>query len=1108
MLQVRSIAFALMLLIAVPTWATALDAFQKQVKPFLTTYCVQCHNRQKAEAELDLTRYESAAMLGEEFRQWEHVVKLLKSEDMPPEKAKQPTGAERARALEAIVQVLAMQADQLAGDPGEVLPRRLTNAEYNYTIRDLTGVDIRPAESFPIDPASGEGFNNTGEALVMSPNLFKKYYAAAQHVAEHVALTPSGMRFAPYPVVTFADQIKYHEQGILRFYEQHDVEYDAYLRATWSFHYRPANRRDATIEAWAADRRLSPKYLRTMWETLNAPAADDPFYLGAIRRQWRALTPPQDLADPVAPRELANEIGALAENIRRTSRLLGAKETPAIVSNAGNAPVQHIDRRKKSAAARDTFDGSFLTDRRRVQVELRRLQDRSSVALHLQASLGNKGSAPGLIILKDLNFSAQSTNEYRPSEKNQNQSLRDVLAAHDPAQLQRLKFGVHPSGHTIEPDDLVLSTSEPLEFTIPTKAFGNRRDISLFLDATLDREHSPPEIVRLAASDRPLAEVDFVHLLVDPNGPLAGPLRDSGAAFCRTFPNRFVYVDDTRGLSAGFHLIEGLFRDDRPLCKLVLSDEQNRELDRLWEELYFGTGMMEKMLRGFVFFERSERNFLKHPDFDPFKEEDPDLVTDTTLERFEQVYLSRSGVKPTDPQLADHPIHSFFNEIRQGLKRRSSQFAAAKPIYLRQLLEFAERAYRRPMTTSERARLEQFYETVCRQPELGVEQAVRGVVTSILVSPYFCCRIDEPPDGETVMPLSDVGLASRLSYFLWSSMPDAELMNLAKAGKLNEEATLRQQTRRMLQDPKIGAFALEFFGQWLRYRDFVSQESVDRGVFPAFHDNLKQAMFEEPTRLVTYLMQNNLPVTDVLYGDMTLVNEPLAGHYGFPYRAAEGGWQRVDGIQQHGRGGVLGMAVFLTANSQPQRTSPVKRGFWVVHTILGEHIPAPPANIAPLPAKETETEGKTIRQLLALHTEAENCARCHRRFDPIGLAMEGFDPIGKSRGKDLAGRPVDNVVRLPSGEEARGVPQFLMYLRANRTDDYLKTLSHKMLGYALGRSLVLSDQQLLKEMQAELRRDDNRFATLLETVVCSPQFRNQRCRDFTSARFRAKRPGD
>jgi hypothetical protein len=249
-------------------------------------------------------------------------------------------------------------------------------------------------------------------------------------------------------------------------------------------------------------------------------------------------------------------------------------------------------------------------------------------------------------------------------------------------------------------------------------------------------------------------------------------------------------------------------------------------------------------------------------------------------------------------------------------------------------------------------------------------------------------------------------------------------------------------------------------------------------------------------------------VTDILAGDATLVNRRLADHYGVPFTGGAGEWQLVDGMRARGRGGVLGMAVFLAANSQPQRTSPVKRGFWVVHTLLGEHIPAPPPNIAPLPPKETDAQGATIRQLLAAHTEAESCAACHRRFDPVGLAMEGFDPIGRSRLKDLAGRPVDNAVRLPNGETARGIPEFLAFLEAQRTEDYVKTLNRKLLGYALGRSLALSDKRLLDEMANVLAEHDRRFVPLLEAVVLSPQFRQQRCRDFSAASFRRSNSGD
>jgi hypothetical protein len=188
------------------------------------------------------------------------------------------------------------------------------------------------------------------------------------------------------------------------------------------------------------------------------------------------------------------------------------------------------------------------------------------------------------------------------------------------------------------------------------------------------------------------------------------------------------------------------------------------------------------------------------------------------------------------------------------------------------------------------------------------------------------------------------------------------------------------------------------------------------------------------------------------------------------------------------------MAVILTKNSQPQRTSPVKRGFWVVHKLLGEHIPPPPPDVAVLPAKETETNGKTIRQLMKLHVEDAKCASCHQRFDSIGLAMEGFDPIGRMRLKDLAGRPVDNVVALPNGKETRGIPEFGAYLAANRKAEFAHTLCHKFLGYALGRSLQLSDQPLLERMEAELNRT-GKMSALFELAALSPQFRNHRAKD-------------
>ncbi len=1140
--------------------AEAAEPFQQTVLPFVKTYCVECHNQKTTEGELDLTRYSSSAAVAKDYRKWEHVVTFVTREEMPPpEHGRQPSSAERAEVLEVLGKLMLQEARQTAGDPGVVLPRRLSNAEYNHAIRDLTGIDIRPADSFPIDPASGEGFSNTGEALVMSPSLFKKYYAAAQQVADHVLLTPTRLEFAPHPVVTFADQKKLTEQAILRFYEQHQVDYASYLAAARSYRHRPANRKAATIEDWAVAHALSPKYLRSLWDVLSAETSDDTFFVRQLRERWIALPNPGDgQSDFKGP-----GVVALAGDIRRLSGLLCVPETEAIVSNAGNGPVQHIDRRKKTAAARDAFHPGVIADSRRLHVEVAHTADQPvTIVVRVAAGDGRDSGtkeSDGYVILKGMNISSSIPAQYRPNEPAKNLSLRTLLAEQAPDELKRLNWGTHPLGQAVDADCLVLKVPSVVVIEVPAKAFGEAKHKHVYAEAALDRANSKVGIasIEMSGHSRPrvgevdstlsavphgLATVATTALgasslpLINPEHAIAREFAASGEAFCKLFPNRFYFADDTRGLSAGFHLIEGFFRDDQPLCKLVLSDAENRELDRLWDELDFVTGVTEKMLRGFVFFERSERNFMKHPDFDSIKEEDPELTSDETLNRFEQIYLKRSGVKVEQVsnllealksgrvenlphEIATHPVHTFFEEIRQGLQRRAAQWQSAVPAYQQRLLQFAQAAYRRPLTPGERQKLTQFFHDAlvadaasigadagsvrhAGQPEsLGIEQAVRATVVRILVSPNFCYLAEAVPPGETVQPLPDLALASRLSFFLWSSVPDAELLALAQAGQLNNDATLKAQTRRMLQDPKVSGFALEFFGQWLNYRDFRQSEVVNRTVFPAFDDPLKQAMFEEPTRLVTHVLQHDLPITELLRSDTTFVNKRLAQHYGLPFQGAADEWQLATGLHQQGRGGLLGMAVFLTKNSQPQRTSPVKRGFWVVHKLLGEHIPPPPPDVAVLPAKETDTDGQTIRQLLAAHTEDLKCARCHVRFDPIGLAMEGFDSIGRSRAKDLAGRAIDNVVQLPSGEQAQGVSEFSEYLAKHRRADFVRTLNRKLLGYALGRSLQLSDLVLLEKMEATLQETDYRVVPLFETVVTSPVFRNQRCRDFDPAKF-------
>ena len=274
-------------------------------------------------------------------------------------------------------------------------------------------------------------------------------------------------------------------------------------------------------------------------------------------------------------------------------------------------------------------------------------------------------------------------------------------------------------------------------------------------------------------------------------------------------------------------------------------------------------------------------------------------------------------------------------------------------------------------------------------------------------------------------PLDDHALASRLSYFLWSSMPDAELLAHATKRTLHQPAVLAAQARRMLRDDRARALAVEFAGQWLDFRRFEEHNAVDRERFPGFDAQLRQAMFEEPVRFFDDVARQNRSVLDFLYGQHTFVNAPLARHYGMPdcrtARATPNEWVRVDDAGRYQRGGLLPMAVFLTKNAPGLRTSPVKRGYWVVRRVLGEHIPAPPAQVPELPSDERKLGDLTLREMLARHRENEACAGCHARFDSFGLAFEGYGPVGEVRQVDLGGRPVETQVSFPGGQQGSGL---------------------------------------------------------------------------------------
>lgn len=342
--------------------------------------------------------------------------------------------------------------------------------------------------------------------------------------------------------------------------------------------------------------------------------------------------------------------------------------------------------------------------------------------------------------------------------------------------------------------------------------------------------------------------------------------------------------------------------------------------------------------------------------------------------------------------------------------------------------------------------------------------------------------------------MNDWELATRLSYFLWSSTPDAELLSLAAAGHLHDPEVLAAQARRMLKDPRTQRLATEFGCQWLHVRDLDTLDEKSERHFPTFV-SLRADMQEEIIRFFTDLFQEDRSVLTLLDADYTFVDGPLARHYGLAVSGE--GWQRIDGLRARGRGGLLGFAGTLAKQSGASRTSPILRGNWINEVVLGDKLPRPPKGVPVLP--EEAPAGLTERQLIERHSADEKCAKCHQRIDPFGFALEGFDAIGRARDKDAAGLDIDTHVQLPDGTGLQGLDGLRRYLLTTRRDDFLRQFSRKLLGYALGRSLLLSDKPLINSIVARLKTDNDHAADVVELIVRSPQFRDVRGRDFLTS---------
>ena len=400
----------------------------------------------------------------------------------------------------------------------------------------------------------------------------------------------------------------------------------------------------------------------------------------------------------------------------------------------------------------------------------------------------------------------------------------------------------------------------------------------------------------------------------------------------------------------------------------------------------------------------------------------------------------------------------------------------------------ARRAYRRPLSDGDVQELLSFYRA--GRADGDFESGVRRGLERILTDIEFLYRIERtPPDAVAgnVYRITDIELASRLSFLLWSSIPDDRLLDLAGEGKLQDPAVLEREVRRILADPRSTAFVSSFFGQWLHTRN-LEAAVPDVNVFPQFDENLRVAFQQETELFLESQLLEDRSALELLSADYTFVNERLARHYGMPH--VKGSHFRRIELGDDRRGGLLGQGSVLTVTSYAHRTSPVLRGKWVLENVLGMPPPAPPDDVPPFPEADDTSQPSSIRERLELHRQNAVCASCHAQVDPLGFALEHFDGIGGWRDTE-AGRPVDASGEF-LGEVAFDGPAGLRRLLLKHGEEFVGTLTERLLTYALGRGVEYSDMPAVRSIMREAASVEYRWSSLILGVVNSPSFQMRR----------------
>ncbi|MDX2042305.1 MAG: DUF1592 domain-containing protein [Acidobacteriota bacterium] len=1087
-------------------------------------YCLACHTGTSAKAGMNLQHLLAQPSVAETFQQWEKVATALEDKTMPPKSMPQPSDAERAEAVTWIRGELKRYAEKHDGDPGRVTVRRLTSGEYAYTIKDLTGLDVNLGIDSSSDAVGGEGFTNFGDVQFMQDANLERYLAAAKIVANHAVIGAGPLEFFSHPgksgfelaAVTRTRNI-YETYGFRTVSGEGGRPFglDKYSKAfyvAWRFKHRAAlGEASATLKSLAAREGITTRFAEHIWQVVNKPSLSYPS--SEVVARWRKLPVPG-----ANGKFSEADVRAGCQEVQKFSvtwpSWLFARGDVAAGGAGDESPLEFSDR---TLNVKPTYRFAYVRGGGRGGIPAGPAKIYLNVA-NVNPAMGDKpvviwknltvGFRPvvqrqtvaagesAVVLAADAEAAANLRRGIVPP--GERKKLKDIVSAET---AQRLNFGHSPDGKQIGADDFASEGSVMFEVPMPE---GKPMLLNLQIDVELGNNRD--QVVRLLISDRPDGATRG-----QPTRALIGDMSSAGYKAFRAGVEEYVSLlppnshgeptpadkdpipdpfDNTYNVPEHDEFVVKVkyIRDDKFFVENLIDAATRRRLDQAWNDLY----------ASFEYHNNYLRMLAKHYGYD-LKGDDI-----TKMDK------ARMATLPAEMRPYVAPLRAHYETVM------ASQLAA-RAGHVNDALEFASRAWRRPLTEAEKRSLRAFYDQTLRA-EADHRKAIQAVLTRILVAPQFLYHIEHSGNAgvgsreserplnavynpqsairnpqSAATPLSNWELANRLSYFLWSSMPDAELRRAANAGELTDTEGIKRQVKRMLADAKARRLATEFFGQWLGFYHFDEYKGVDTTRFTEFTDDVKEAMYDEAVSFFEHVIRKDRPVSELLFADYTFLNQDLAKFYGVKKEIkSKDQAELVEGANAFNRGGLLRLGAILTTTSAPLRTSPVKRGDWILRRILGTPVPPPPADAGSLPADDKLFGGLSLKAKLEQHKRNATCANCHTRIDPLGFSLEHFDSTGRWRDKYADGNAIEDSAALSDKTEIAGVNGLLKYLRA-KEPQVRKTLSYKLVGYALGRTVLASDQLLVERMVNA--GSDATFAQLAMEIATSKQFRHRIARE-------------